>query len=222
MTYMPRRRARPLALALLSGTLAVPAWGQTAQDWEIGPVIRGKNYSLGMPLHPLPGRGLSWFFDFPLAPDRQGRGGHVHYVTFDPGSLAGKTKISVRYRIDAAPGVRFVPQEFPDRTAAITLYLQRRGDNWTAKGPYDFYRWYAPATSMQTIEPGVHEITMRLDDPHWGSVMGGQSGANVRAFHEALEQTSRIGLVFGSKGGRGHGVYATGPARFTMLSFHIS
>lgn len=226
MTNISRIRARPLALALLAGALAVPAWGQmargSAQDWEIGPIIRGKNYSVGMPLRPAQGRGQGWSFDFPREPDGRGRGGHVHYVTFDPGSLAGKTKISVRYRVDAAPGVRFVPLQFPDRTAAITLYFQRRGDNWTAKGRYQYYRWFAPPATMQTIAPGVHELTVRLDDPSWGSVMSRTAGMNPREFREALEQSSRVGLVFGSVGGRGHGVYATGRARFTLLSFRIS
>lgn len=222
MTNNLRRCARPLALALLVGGLAMPAWSQTAQDWEIGPVIRGKNYSVGMPLHPVQGRGQSWSFDFPRAPDARGRGGHVHYVTFAPGSLAGKTKIRVRYRIDAAQGVRFVPQEFPDRTAVMSLYFQRRGDTWTAKGRYRFYRWYAPNAAVQTIEPGVHEFTLALDDPRWIAVMGGTSSTNPAKFRQALEQVSRVGLVFGSNGGRGHGVYATGPARFTLLSFHIS
>lgn len=222
MMNISRVRARPLALALLAGALAVPAWGQTAQDWEIGPVIRGKNYSVGMPLRPAQGRGQSWSFDFPRAPDGRGRGGHVHYVTFDPGSLAGKTRISVRYRIDAAPGVRFVPQQYPHQTAGVSLYFQRRGDSWTAKGRYRFYRWYASPKTMQTIEPGVHELTVRLDDPRWGAVMNGNATTNPREFREALEQTSRVGLVFGSIGGRGHGVYATGRARFTLLSFRIS
>ena len=31
----------------------------------------------------------------------------------------------------------------------------------------------------------------------------------------------RLGLVFGSSEGRGHGVFATRPARFTLLSFRI-
>jgi hypothetical protein len=222
MTNKPRIRPRHLAFALLAGALAVPAWGQGAQDWEIGPVIRGKNYSVGMPLRPEPQRrGQGWSFDFPRAPDGRGRGGHVHYVTFDPGSLAGKSKLTLRYRVDAAAGVRFVPQQFPDRAAAITLYFQRRGDNWTAKGRYQYYRWYAPPATMQTIAPGVHEMTVRLDDPSWGSVQSRTAGISPREFRDALEQTARVGLVFGSVGGRGHGVYATGPARFTLLSFRI-
>lgn len=208
----------PLAAAFAVLAAASAAAMPAAQDWEIGPVIRGKNYSQGMPPHPAPQR-KGWYFDFPVG--TSSAAGHVHYLTFRPESLRGKSRIVIRYRIDAAPGTRFVPQQFPDRTAAMTAYLQRRGDSWTAKGRYQFYRWYAPVATMRDIAPGTQEIVVRLDDPHWGSVMSQTAGANPREWQDALDDIDRIGLVFGSKGGRGHGVYATKPARFTMLDFRI-
>ncbi|KTE04739.1 hypothetical protein [Sphingopyxis sp. H115] len=212
---------RPIAsLAILA--LALPAAGSAAmpgaQSWEIGPVIRGKNYSQGMPAAPYPTRGGGWAFDFP-APDAAA--GHVHYVTFDPGSLHGKSRLVVRYRIDAAPGTRFVPQQYPDRTATVALYMQRRGDSWTAKGAYQYYRWYAPVATMNALAPGEAEMIVRLDDPDWSSVMADRASTNRAALAAALDDIGRIGLVFGSAGGRGHGVFATRPARFTLLSFEI-
>src|SRR5690606_25572027 len=98
-----------------------------ASAWEIGPLIRGKNYSAGMPLHPNP-FDSGWYFDFPH-PDASA--GHVHYVTFKPDSLRNASQIVVRYRIDAAPGVQFIPQEHPDRPATVSVYLQRKGDTWS-------------------------------------------------------------------------------------------
>lgn len=192
---------------------AVPEAG----DWEIGPIIRGQNYSVNMPLRPAP-TPEGWQFRFP-APDAAA--GHVHYVTFDPGSLRGKSRITLRYRVDGARGVRFVPQEFPDRPATVSLFLQRRGDSWTARGAYEHFRWYAPIHAVQEIEPGVHEMSVRLDDPRWTSVQGKQAAGNRAAFDQALANIERAGLVFGSQGGRGHGVFATAPARFTLLDFTI-
>ncbi len=188
-----------------------------ASEWEIGPVIRGEVYSRGMPASPTPAR-TGWSFDFPYA---SAAAGHVHYVTFDPGSLSGKSSLVVRYRVDAPRTVRFVPRENPGDTATVSLVLQRGGDNWSARGRYEFYRWYAPPASVQPLGVGVHEMTVSLGDPAWVSVLGRPASANPRAFREALADTGRLGLVFGSAGARGHGVFATGPARFTLLSFDV-
>lgn len=207
-----------VCLALFVAPAAIAAAAPGADDWEIGPVIRGKNYSVGMPAAPFPTRGGGWTFDFP-APDVDA--GHVHYVTFRPGSLRGKSRIVVRYRIDAAPGARFVAKEYPDRTATVALYMQRRGDSWTAKGGYRYYRWYAPVATMRALAPGEAEMSVRLDDPNWSSVMADRASGNRAAMAAALDDMGRIGLVFGSAGGRGHGVFATAPARFTLLSFRI-
>lgn len=210
------------ALALTIGTLATigsvaVAATPPASEWDIGPVIRGTNYSQGMPRQPRPLRS-GWSFDFPYA---DARAGHVHYVTFDPGSLEGASRIVVRYRVDAARNVRFVPQENPAETATVSLVFQRGGDNWSARGRYEFYRWYSPYATVQPIGPGEYEMSVSLSDPGWISVLGRSPATNPRAFAAALENAERVGLVFGWGGGRGHGVYATGPARFTLLSFDI-
>ena len=205
--------ASAAALSAVSVAVAAPPLG----DWEIGPVIRGKNYSVGMPLAPKAERG-GWSFDFPVGSKAAG---HVHYVTVRPGSLAGKSRIVVRYRIDAKPGTRFVPQANPDRAGTVSLYLQRRGDNWNARGNYRYYRWYAPAATVRELAPGVGEISVALDDPQWISVLGQPSGSNPGAMVDALRDVERVGLVFGSSNARGHGVYTTAPAKFTLTSFRI-
>ena len=41
-------------------------------------------------------------------------------------------------------------------------------------------------------------------------------------FARAKDEAAVVGFVLGSSGGRGHGVYATGPARFTVLDFTIN
>jgi hypothetical protein len=202
-------------LTLLAG--AGPVAAQNAASWEIGPIIRGKNYSQGMPLRPRPTR-TGWQFDFPVG---SAAAGHVHYVTFRPGPISPQSRIVVRYRVDAQAGTRFVPQESPDVSATVSLYFQRRGDNWSAKGRYEDFRWYAPATTVREIVPGEHEISVGLDDPNWISVLGRTAGSKSGSIEAALADIDRIGLVFGSPAARGHGVYATAPARFTLLSFQI-
>ncbi|MGR4889551.1 hypothetical protein ACIPPQ_00845 [Sphingopyxis sp. LARHCG72] len=210
-----RALAALTTFALLAG--AGPAAAQNAASWEIGPIIRGKNYSQGMPLRPQPTR-TGWSFDFPVG---SREAGHVHYVTFRPGPVAPRSRIVVRYRVDARAGTRFVPQESPELRGTVSLYFQRRGDNWSAKGRYEYFRWYAPGATVREIAPGEHEISVRLDDPDWISVQARTAGSNPAALQSALADIDRIGLVFGSTAARGHGVYATAPARFTLLSFRI-
>jgi hypothetical protein len=210
------------AIAGLSGGSGIaPVSKAVAQApnaaWEIGPNIRGRNYSAGMPPSPIrAGRG--WWFDFPFPSEAAG---HVHYVTFKPGSLAGKSKIVMQYRIDAAPGVRFVARDKAQSPATVSLYVQRRGDYWSGTGPYQFHRWFAPPATVRAIAPGVHEMSVSLRDPGWVGVQGKASAANGAAFNAALADTERVGILFGSAGLRGHGVYSTGPARFTLISFRI-
>lgn len=206
-----------LASVLALGTAVAAAAAPAASEWEIGPVIRGKNYSVNMPPAPRPERG-GWSFDFPVGSKAAG---HVHYVTFRPGSLAGKSRIVVRYRVDAAADTRFVPQANPDRAGTVSLYLQRRGDTWNARGSYQYYRWYAPAATVRELAPGVGEISVALDDPQWISVLGQPSANNPGAMQDALADAERIGLVFGASNARGHGVYASAPATFTLTSFRV-
>lgn len=206
-----------IILALAAAVVAAPAAAAVDGDWIIGPVIRGKNYSVGMPQRPTPAR-AGWTFDFPSS---SREAGHVHYVTFNPGPLTDASRIVVRYRVEAAAGTRFVPQENPELPGTVSLVIQRGGDNWSAKGAYEFFRWYAPGNTVQELAPGTHEMVVSLRDPNWGSVYGKPASRNAGAFETALAGASNIGLVFGSTSGRGHGVFATAPARFTLLDFRI-
>jgi hypothetical protein len=196
-----------------SAALATP-W---ANEWTIGPIIRGKNYSANMPLQPDPTRN-GWAFDFPY-PNRSA--GHVHYVSFDPGSLGGKSRIVVNYRVTADRRTQFVPQEQPQLAGTVSLVIQRRGDSWNAKGRYEHYRWHSPAEHVHEITPGVRRMVIDLNNPGWTSVLGKRAGDNPKAFRDSLVQTGKVGLVFGSSAARGHGVFATAPAKFELLSFDI-
>ena len=207
-----------LKLSFLALVLAAtPALGQmpSAGAWEIGPMVRGKNYSVGMPAHPSPGPGGSVVMVFPAA-----RAGEVDAMTTAVGPLAGARKITLRYRVDAAPRTRFVAVETPNEPATVSLYFQQAGDNWSARGRFASYRWYAPAHAVIPLTTGEYTVTVPLNDA-WTNVAG-QSNIAVRdGFVTALQNTARLGIAFGSSSRRSHGVYATGPARFTLLSLDI-
>lgn len=215
MRWNPQLLCLALAATVTALTPTVAAVPPAA-SWEIGPTIRGRNHSVGLPPSPVPfSRG--WYFDFPYP---HVGAGHVHYVTFDPGPLAGKSRIVVRYRVEAAGNVRFIPRENPSAPATVSLYLQRQGDSWSG-GRHEFFRWYAPTRTVTQISPGEHEMIVSLRDPLWTSVRGRPTWQNPAAFEAALAETDRMGLVFGSTEARGHGVYSTGPARFRLISFQV-
>ncbi|MDQ4086758.1 MAG: hypothetical protein M3177_01890, partial [Pseudomonadota bacterium] len=182
--------------------------------WVIGPIIRGRSYSRGMPLHPSPRRGGGFQIQLPQAPRS------IHAVTFRHGSLAGKRRIVMRYRVEAAPGVRIVPRTSPASPSIITLYFQRGGDNWTARGPFETYRWYASFASKMPITPGDHELVAPLN-ANWTAVMTSTARNNPRAFQSALAGADQVGFVLGGGDGLGHGVYATGPARLIVTEFRV-
>ena len=194
-----------LALALCaSAALAVPAIATPPADaWQIGPIIDGRNYSVGMPLTPAEGRdGATFPIPGPTRAD-----GHVHYVTLPVRDLIGAERITLRYRIDAPRGTRFLQQEAPGAApATLSLFIQRRGDSWRKRHP--FHRWYSPNGRTVTLAPGVHEVSIGLDE-NWISMMGSDVNRNPREFAQALANAGRVGFTFGGSSGRGHGVFAT-------------
>jgi len=201
--------ALPFALSAVAVEALPPA-----EAWEIGPWVRGRNYSIGMPAQPSPARdGVT--FDFPLAGS-----GQIDAMTTVVGPLAGARQITLRYRISAARGTRFVADESPGEPATVSLYFQRRGDNWSARGRYGSYRWYVPVRAVIPLDAGEHSVTVRFDEP-WGNVNGVLNSQDPAGYQAALAETSRLGIAFGSLGLRSHGVYATGPARFTLLALDI-
>jgi hypothetical protein len=155
-------------------------------------------------------------FTFPQAPSS------VHYVTKACGSLAGAKQITLRYRIDADPGVRFDPASQPSAPSiGPTLYFQRAGDDWSGAGAFEAYRWWATFAAPEPIVPGEFTITAPFSS-RWTAVETSNNQDNAAAFEAALANAARIGFTFGGGTGYGHGVYATGKASFTLLEFTVA
>ncbi|HVL39843.1 MAG TPA: hypothetical protein VM328_10685 [Fimbriimonadaceae bacterium] len=192
-----------------NNTPTTPSSGLNARDWEIGPIIDGKNYSKNVPATPTQ-NGEGWYIDLPTSDG-------VHYVTHRYGSLSGKSKMTIRYRIEMADGVKIVPSTDPSGPAiGPTLYFQRKGDDWRTDG----WRWWATFSSPVPIVAGEFEVTAPLDGP-WTSVNTKTATANPVDFANAKANAERVGFTLGGGTGFGHGVYATGPARLVVTSFTI-
>lgn len=207
-----------IALTLVAGSgdgdAAKAAAAAAPSDWTVGPIIRGRNYSRGVSTQPTPRRGGGWHVDIPRA------GGSIGYVTFPHGSLQGKRRIVMRYRIEADPGVRIVPKTVPTQPSMITLYFQRGGDNWTGRGPFEAYRWYATFATRSPVTPGEHVMTASLDG-NWTAVQTSSARTRPAAFRDAKAQADQVGFVLGGGDGVGHGVFATGRARLVVTDFRV-
>jgi hypothetical protein len=190
---------------------AVPA---DSAAWTIGPIVRGRNYSQGVALHPTPRRGGGWHIDLPRAP------GSVHYVTFRHGPLTGKSRIVLRYRLEMEPGARLLAASDGKSASMITLYFQRAGDNWSGRGRFEAYRWYATFATQTPIRPGSNEIVAPLDAA-WTAVERSSARTNPAAFQAALAGADQVGFVLGGGDGYGHGVFATGRARLVVTDFRV-
>ena len=204
-----------LSIAVLSAVAASESLGAMppADAWEIGPQIRGRNYSVGMPAQPSVTPNGQPTFEFPQR-------GEVDALTTAVGPLAGARQITFRYRVEADRGARFVSSETPGQTPTVSLYFQREGDNWSARGRYASFRWYVPHQAVIPLTPGEHTVTVRFDDA-WTNVYGVPNSQDPQGYAAALENTGRIGIAFGTSSARSHGVYATGAARFTLLKLDI-
>lgn len=217
---MHARAALALILAVVpagcggEATARTQNYASDADAWVIGPIIKGRNYSEGAPLHPTPRRGGGWQIDLPQRPSG------VHYVTFPHGSLEGKSRIVMRYRVEAAPGVRIVPATAPHMASILTLYFQRSGDNWSGRGRYETYRWYATFASHLPIKPGEHVITAPLNQV-WTAVQSSSARSHPAAFRDAIVEADQVGFVLGGGDGYGHGAFATGPARLIVTEFRV-
>src|SRR5262249_25589063 len=125
----PRSQMLDRRRFLLGGVTLVASQGSSASPVAIsldppplliGPIIRGKNSSPGMPTQPsADGRG--WSFNFPAHDG-------VHYVTAPlSGPPLGRGEVKVRFSI-AGLG-RLVPTQ-GEPPARMRLFLHRRGDDW--------------------------------------------------------------------------------------------
>jgi hypothetical protein len=179
--------------------------------WQIGPMIDGRSYSPGMPTRPS-ADGSGWTFAFP---EQDG----VHYVTTPlRGSLMGRSVVRARFTI-TGPG-RLVPTQ-GDPPARLRLFLQRSADNFTATGPYEFYRWWS--VSSVALVAGQHELTTALAPDQWLSVLGkrGDHPAAAGQFASAIVDLQAIGQTFGGMFA-GHGVYVIeGWSNFGLMSYEI-
>lgn len=197
-------------------SVASPGGTLNPNAWYIGPKPTPTGGgSVGMPLHPSPHKD-GWSFEIPT------KGRHANYLTFNHGPLTGKTRITMRYRIEAEPGIQIHPHSTGEQNwSQLAPYFQRRDDNW--KPDREHYRWYvAEKRRHMPLRPGEYELTVSLDpSADWVAAVKSVSSTSPALYRQAINLGHCVGFVLGGGDGVGHGVYASGPARFVLISYRV-
>lgn len=111
--------------------------------------------------------------------------------------------------------------------SACRLYLQRAGDNFSARGQYEYFRWWARTDAGAVVlKNGPFSATVVLDPENWRDVwgrLGSESAATEGGFNGALANVAYIGFTCGGGYSYGHGVnMGRGKAEFIMTAFNVS
>jgi hypothetical protein len=178
-------------------------------SWDIGPEYDGTNYSLNMPAHPGPG----FVIELPT-PAHQ-----PHYVTTNYGPLTGKTRITIKGRIEGGP----IFAKDGTSPAILALYFQRQHDDWQAGDYTSVYRWYGNKTMLTPLVAGPFEVSLGLDE-EWTAVRGGPGSSsldNAEQFKAAIDNAGAVGFVLGGGDGLGHGIMAAAPSSLIVDSFTV-
>lgn len=200
--------------------------GADASACIVGPYVRGKNSSAGMPKHPT-ATPTGWKLDMPVpsnpqTTDANAADKHVHSVTFNCGSLTGKTAVRVRGRWDIPAGVELKPWTGPGAPTVMIVWIQRKGDDWSAANEFQHYRWYAGLAVMSPIVAGEFDLTIPLAGAGWTDTMGATQSEYPAEFKAALDNCASVGIGFGGGTGYMHGLFATGPgAALNIEQFEI-
>lgn len=166
-------------------------------------------HSPNMGIHPTAHPG-GWYFEFPssdgvhyLTQRFSGSLGSALNVTF----LVDKTADTVLHEVDTSCG---------SDNPMVRLYFQRTGDNLSAQGIYEFYRFWSEPRSLNSTEPQAFSID--LSPEKWSSVLGQSGSVNPDMFYAAVKDVQAVGMTFGGCSG-GHGVYSNGSAQFIVTEF---
>ena len=130
-----------------------------------------------------------------------------HYVLLNTGPLTGKTAITLTGKVEGAAGM--VPVTDATAPTDMCLFFQRKDDDWSGTGAFEYYRWWAGSVMMKPIADGEFTLTASLMG-EWGSVSGYSSTDHPASFADALINAESVGFVLGGGSGLGHGITGTG------------
>ena len=139
--------------------------------------------------------------------------GSIHYVIKAPPPVTLGQTVSLTFTVEGDG--EWKPTE-GDPPARVRLFLWRKGDNLTGQGEYEFYRFWS-SDSVSINSAGTYTFTEVLDPAKWTAVYG---KGDVNGFNGCLSNLYGVGFTFGGMFA-GHGVYSSGPSKFTVKDYTI-
>lgn len=99
-----------------------------------------------------------------------------------------------------------------------TVMLQRKDDNLSGDGKYEFYRLWAGGVYRIKIVNGTYTVTIPIDTSKWTGVLGRNPSSNQ--MNDTLNNLWRLGVTFGGTSDFGHGI--KGAADIYMSKFRVN
>ena len=146
----------------------------------------------------------------------------LHTVVKDTGPLPAGATVTADFEITGAD--KFVGAQEQASPAAVSLFIQRAGDNWSGAGAFNEYRAYSvdvmPPEFVTNLGNGRYVISQQLVRDKWVNV---SDAGTEQGYQDLLQNAQRIGLVFGTaQSGRAHGVCSgNASTNFIMHSFTV-
>ena len=139
----------------------------------------------------------------------------ANYLLTPSGQINGPY-VTIGYTIEAQGAVLFDYRTADNNMAGdgkgnVRLFIQRRGDDMSAVGNMQHYRWWSTA-AVQELAPGSYVLTASLDPSQWTSVYGTRGSMVPDLFAAAMSDAESVGVTFGGGSFYGHGVFANGGA----------
>jgi hypothetical protein len=108
--------------------------------------------------------------------------------------------------------------------SACRFYLQRVGDNLSARGKYEYFRWWARMdTGAVVLKNGAFSANVILNPENWLDVwghVGNETAATQAGFDSAIADVANVGFTCGGGYSYGHGINMKyGKAEFIVRSF---
>ena len=194
----------------------------SAKAWNI-------QNSPGMAAHPT-AVAEGWYFDFPAPSCGRAEVCSVHYVSTPVQmsvTTSGRVNAAFQVTASGAPifNYRLKPDNTCDYPAHARFYLQRKRDDLSGRGEYEFYRWFSNEVAYE-LAAGDVDLSAPLTPDQWTSVFGKKGHDNSAAtlgFVQALQDLANVGFVFGGGCFYGHGVNVSGgTARFSLQEYSIN
>jgi hypothetical protein len=134
-------------------------------------------------------------------------------------SIAGHSKIRIRYRLETSPGTWFVGAD-GGGAGRLALYFQRSKDDYGSKKYARGYRCWSKVRSKLV----AGENTLEADLTSYTYWAPGELSASE--FNATKADLMNLGFTFGGSQNAGHGVYCTdgnggGWAKFTLLEYSL-